>query len=325
VPDAPPRLYHRRSPTLERPVRLFGSRPSTPTTPPELGVNLVGWTRDDFAQTASSGSMAHLRTELHAARAVLVPTHYGSPADPGHIADGSPKTATIDSLRMAIEDAGRHGLKVALKPHIDIADGIFRGDIAPVGPDRARFFDHYRRIVIAPLARLADQHRDVVDRFVVGTELSGLSAADDEWRATVAELRRLAPRVEIGFAANYDSLVPGDRRPNPMGWAGELDFVGVDYFLGESDRDYGFGQLTRSLKTARRLTGKPVLFTEIGSRADGPDGYDGQRRRIAAALDHFAGHVEAFWLWNRFAVRDQTDVERYTLGPPAVAELARRF
>ncbi|CAB4891529.1 unannotated protein [freshwater metagenome] len=304
-------------------MRLFGPRSTPPA--PELGVNLVGFTRTDFSRTASTGSMVHLRETLGATRAVLVPTFYGSRFDAGQIAAESPKTATVASLRDAIQDAARHGVAVALKPHLDIEDGVFRGDIAPTGADRARFFDTYRRVVIAPLARLAAEHPGTVDRFVVGTELSGLAGADDEWRATVRELRRVAPGVQVGFAANYDSLVPGDRRPNPTGWADELDFVGVDYFLGESDRDYAPGRLTRSIKTVKRLTGKPVIFTELGSRADTPDGHEGQRRRIAAAIDHFTGHVSAFWLWNRFAVRDETDVERYTLGDPAVQELARRF
>jgi hypothetical protein len=304
-------------------VRLF--RPRSPRPAPELGVNLVGFTRTDFARTASSGSMAHLRTAIGASRAVLVPTYYGSRTDPGHLAGDSPKTATVDSLRSAIEDAARHGLRVALKPHVDVEDGVFRGDLAPAGADRARFFDAYRRLVIGPLARLAAEHPGTVDAFVVGTELSGLAGAEDEWRATVRALRAAAPRVAVGFAANYDALVPGDRRPDVTAWSDELDFLGVDYFPGESDRDYGFDRLARGLRTAARLTGRPLYFTELGSRADGEDGDEGQRRRIAAALDRFEGRVAGFWMYNRFAVLERTDAERYTLAPPAVAELARRF
>lgn len=67
-----------------------------------------------------------------------------------------------------------------------------------------------------------------------------------------------------------------------------------------------------------------MIFTELGSRGDGPDGDEGQARRIVDALDRFGGDVDAFWLWNRFAVRDGTDVERYTLGDPVVAALGRR-
>lgn len=303
-------------------MRLFGSR--SPSSPPELGVNLVGFTPTDFARTAATGSIAHLRTTLGAGRVVLVPTFYGSVADPGAVRAHPQKTATVASLRSAIEDAARHGLPVALKPHVDFEDGVFRGDVAPAGADRARFFAAYRRVVIEPLADLAATHPGVVDTFVVGTELSGLAGADDEWRAVVLAVRRRAPQVRLGFAANYDSLVPGDRRPHPMGWAAELDFVGVDYFLGESDRDYDPGRLARSIKAAGRLSGRPVLFTELGSRADDAAGYAGQARRIGAAVDHFADRVAGIWLWNRFAVLGTTDAERYTLGDPAIADLARR-
>jgi sugar phosphate isomerase/epimerase len=269
--------------------------------------------------------MEHAATELRASRVVLVPTYYAPDRDAGRIAGDSPKTATIDSLRSAIEDAARHGLRVALKPHIDREDGGFRGELAPVGGDRTRFFDAYRRLVIGPLGRLASAYAGTVDAFVVGTELSGVADAGEEWRATVASLRAVAPHVAVGFAANYDALVPGDRRPDVTAWADALDFLGVDYFPGESDEDYGFDRLARGLGTARRRTGLPLLFTELGSRADGPEGAEGQRRRIVAAIDRFGAEVAGFWMYNRFAVRDETDVERYTLAPPAVQELARRF
>ncbi len=306
-------------------MRRFWSRgDAEPSPTPELGVNLVAWDRTGFSRTAETGSMAHLRDAVGATRAVLVPTSYAPAADPGGLVTDGPKTATSASLADAIADAARHGLRVALKPHVDREDGGFRGDLAPAGRDRARFFDAYRRLVVAPLARLAAEHPGVVDRFVVATELAALAGADDEWRATVREVRRLAPGVAVGVAANYDALVPGDRRPHPLGWADELDFVGVDWFPGESDRDYAAGRLARNLRTVRRTTGRSVIFTELGSRADGPDGDDGQARRIADALDRFGGDVDAFWLWNRFAVRDERDAERYTLGDPAMALLARR-
>jgi hypothetical protein len=268
--------------------------------------------------------MTHLRDAVGATRAVLVPTVYAPAGDPGGLVTDGPKSATPESLADAIADAARHGLRVALKPHVDREDGGFRGDLAPTGRDRARFFDAYRRLVIAPLARLAAAHPGVVDRVVVATELAALAGADDEWRATVRELRRLAPGVAVGVAANYDALVPGDRRPHPLGWADELDFVGVDWFLGESDRGYPAARLARSLRAVRRSTGRSVLFTELGSRADGPDGDAGQARRIVDAMDRFAEHVDAFWLGNRFPVRDERDAARSTLGDPVVAALGRR-
>lgn len=205
-------------------MRRFWSRADAePSPPPELGVNLVAWERTGFSRTAETGSMTHLRDAVGATRAVLVPTSYAPAGDPGGLVADGPKTATVRSLGDAIADAARHGLRVALKPHVDREDGGFRGDLAPAGRDRARFFDAYRRLVVAPLARLAAEHPGVVDRFVVATELAALAGAEEEWRATVREVRRLAPGVAVGVAVNYDALVPATGVRTP--WAGRTSSI----------------------------------------------------------------------------------------------------
>lgn len=296
----------------------------SPASRPELGVNLVAYAFNDFALAESSGAMEHLRRAIGADRAVLVPTFYTDPSDPGGLRVHPTKTASAMSLQLAVESAGRHGLRVALKPHVDIEAGGFRGELCPTGGDRARFFARYRELVIAPLAALAARHPGTVDAFVVGTELCALNDADAEWRATVAAVRSVAPRVRVGVATNYDALVPGDRRPHPLGWADALDFVGVDYFLGESDRDLPLFGLLQSIATVRRATGRPVLFTELGSRSDLRGGTKGQAKRIGRALKALDGQVEGVWLWNRFARHDESDAEGYTLGPQAVELLGGR-
>lgn len=297
--------------------------PSSPART-ELGVNLVAYAPDDFALAESSGAMEHLRGAIGADRAVLVPTFYTDPGDPGGLRVHPTKTANPMSLELAVQSAGRHGLRVALKPHVDIEAGGFRGDLRPTGADRARFFARYRELVIAPLAALAARHPGTVDAFVVGTELCALNDADAEWRATVAAVRSAAPRVRVGVATNYDALVPGDRRPHPLGWADALDFVGVDYFLGESDRDLPVFGLLQSIAAVRRATGRPVVFTELGSRSDLRGGTKGQAKRLGRALKAIDGEVDGVWLWNRFARHEASDAEGYTLGPQAVELLGGR-
>lgn len=293
----------------------------SPADRPELGVNLVAYTPDDFALAESSGAMEHLRTAVGADRAVLVPTFYATPGDPGGLRVHPEKTATPESLELAIGSAARHGLRVALKPHVDLEDGGFRGELRPVGDDRRRFFARYRELVVEPLAALAARHPGVVDAVVVGTELCALQDAQEEWRATVAAVRRGAPRVRVGVATNYDALVPGDRRPHPLDWADALDFVGVDWFPGESDGDRPVPQLSAAIDAVRRATGRSVVMTELGSRSDRFGGTRGQKRRVARAIDALSGHVDAIWLWNRFARHEESDAEGYTLGPQLVQHL----
>jgi hypothetical protein len=262
---------------------------------------------------------------LRADRAVLVPTFYTDDAAGERVVAHPEKTATLAGLEAAIRAAGARGLRVALKPHVDRVDEGFRGEIAPTGPARERFFADYRAGVLEPLAALAGRHPGVVDRFVVATELCALAGADHAWRACVDVVRRTAPGVRVGVACNYDALVPGDRRPAPTGWLDALDFVGVDWFPGESDLDRPPGRLARDLDAVRRRSGLPVCFTELGSRADLPGGDVGQRERVAATIEDFRGRVDGFWLYNRFADDPGCDVERYTLAQPLMLHLLERF
>jgi len=67
-------------------------------------------------------------------------------------------------------------MAVSIKPHVDLDDGSWRGDIRPRDP--GKWFSSYRAFIL-DWARWADGLR--VDQLVVGTELAGtLEAAFDE-------------------------------------------------------------------------------------------------------------------------------------------------
>ncbi|WP_230317286.1 hypothetical protein [Conexibacter sp. W3-3-2] len=111
--------------------------------------------------------------------------------------------------------------------------------------------------------------------------------------------------------------LPGDVRD----WASSLDFLGIDYFPGISDNDYNFDRIAKDIDEAKRRTGKPFYFTELGS----PGGTTAQKTRIASAVRRFEGQVSGFWMWNRFAVKSKRDAERFTLGAPAIQYLKYHF
>ena len=61
----------------------------------------------------------------------LTPTYYMATADSSEVAADPAKTPTDESILDAAAEARAEGLRVALKPHVDVLDGTFRGEIRP--------------------------------------------------------------------------------------------------------------------------------------------------------------------------------------------------
>src|SRR5260370_38450269 len=115
------------------------------------------------------------------------------------------RTHTDGAVRAAIQDLHDLGLKVMLKPHVDVQDGTWRGTIHPADTDR--WFASYRAF-IARYAALAQAGR--AEMFCVGTELATLtdSRYAAQWAGIVGAVRG-AYRGPITTAPN--ATHPGDR------------------------------------------------------------------------------------------------------------------
>ena len=174
-------------------------------------------------------------------------------------------TASDSSLIHAIQKAQELGIKVALKPMVDIAHplpGEWRGVINP--SNWTAWFQNYRSFInhFADIAQTND-----VQLFIVGTELKSSQQYEAEWRAVIGEARLRFNR-ELTYAANHDSYSPGT-------WVkfwDALDYVGVDaYFPLTSSYNPTLSTLISAwssrvtqLYSASTQTGKKILFTEIG-------------------------------------------------------------
>ena len=114
------------------------------------------------------------------------------------------------------------GLQVAIKPHVDVVDGTFRGEIQP--SDRAAWFESYGNLVdrYAALAQQAN-----ADVFVIGTELTTMTGSDGDteaWRELIQRARS-AFDGRITFAANW---VQGAQT---IDFWDDLDYVGIDAYM----------------------------------------------------------------------------------------------
>jgi len=262
-------------------------------------MNVVGFQAFDLDDFDAPGvrTASAMREQMGIDRAVFVPTLYFDPAD-GRIGSGGVDNATLsdDGIRAAAAASRREGLRVALKPHVNVlGETASRTTIDPAGAKRDAFWAGYRRVML-DYARLA---RDVrADWLVVGTELSRLTSRADDVQRWLSLIGAVRGRFEgkLAFAANYDAI-------ERVGFWGKLDAVSCDFFF-EGDT---FADVYRRLKGRADAFGKPYFFTEIGCRKPG----EHQAAHFERAFAHAGGSGDArfqgFWWYDWYAFADAPD------------------
>ena len=94
------------------------------------GMNLTAFLPDAYAERPARRAMLTARavgTDLVA----LVPTWYMAAGTDSAVISDPEKTPTDASIVAAAAEARLLGLEVVIKPHVDVLDGTFRGEIAP--------------------------------------------------------------------------------------------------------------------------------------------------------------------------------------------------
>jgi glycosyl hydrolase family 113 len=204
-------------------------------------------------------------------------------------------TATDQQLAAAIDAARAARLKVIFTPKLwcpvcQALNGFtWRGRLKP--SDRAKFFASYRAMV-NKYAALARDHK--VDMFFIGSEMSELQDAADEWRAVAREVRARFPG-KLAYQVNWDVY---DR----VTFWDAVDVAGLSAYFPLSDEARpSVGELKAAWHDSRaakflhhdwfanterlhRESRKPVLFGELGYpsaqyAASAP--YDATKPRLA--------------------------------------------
>jgi hypothetical protein len=169
------------------------------------------------------------------------------------------------SVRQAIDAARAEGLRVFLKPQLDLTDDGWRGEIAfETEAAWARWFASYRGF-LGHYARLAAQAR--VALFSVGVELDGTRHRSRDWRQVIEEVRVLYEGPLV-YAANWG-------RERDIDWWGDLDYAGVDVYFpvargaspSRRELEERWSRELHGLRGWAERTGRPVLVTEIGYRS----------------------------------------------------------
>jgi hypothetical protein len=245
------------------PVTATG--PAEPTPPvsaawTERGVNLTSYVPTVFAAPAAATQLDRIKATGSTTVSIVV-TWYQPDKTADAVAPDAQKSATDAGVRAIAAAAEQRGLTVALKPHVDVLDGTFRGKIAPKDP--AAWMRSYGAFV----THVADLAKEVgAGTLVVGTEMETLSGRTADWRALIAQVRARFPG-RLTYAANWVAEAKRIR------FWDALDLIGIDAYMPITPDDAnptvaeierGWATWKRQLAALQRKVGKPVLFTELG-------------------------------------------------------------
>jgi hypothetical protein len=270
----------------------------------QKGMNYTAWAREQFSTLESDHALANL-ADTGANWVAIVAFGYQETYTSTTVVRDPSRTPSDASLARAIATAHGLGLKVMLKPHIDLRHDPdrWRGNIGESFADEAQWqawFESYRAF-INHYADMAQENG--VEQFCVGTELVGTSHREADWRDVIAGVRQRF-RGPITYAGNHGTEDVG------IAWWDAVDLIGIDayYVLTEktdptveelkaawSERGY----LDAMVSLAQKH-GKPILITEIGYRSvDGtiktPWDWDDLPLDLQEQVDGYQAALEVLW------------------------------
>ncbi len=180
------------------------------------------------------------------------------------------RTPSDEILIYTIKKAHTMGLKVMLKPHIDISNGNWRAFIDP--NDKATFFKNYGNMIMH-YANIAKDNN--VAMFSVGCELYKLTtnqANEHYWRDLIAQVRSVY-KGGLTYSATASSSYY-DETILPF-WDA-LDYVGVDIYRKlADDKNPPISEMLANWQKVendfvlplKNRVKKPILITELGYRS----------------------------------------------------------
>lgn len=311
----------------------------------QKGVAFTGYSRDAYNGWQAEVSLKNLK-KTNAQWISLLVTAYQDNVYSTTIDYNSAYTPNDDSVVHIINYAHQLGLKVMLKPHIDLLNdpNHWRGQIGLYFNEAAwqqwlssyrQFILHYAQIAAATGA----------EQFCVGCELDGTVARAQSWRQIIADVRQ----VYSGTLVYADDQV--ESKPEAVTFWDALDLIGQDLYPtltskvnpSVADLCYGWSRLLVKVKALSEKWDKPVLITEIGYRSvqggaqdpwdwqkTGPVDLVVQRKCYEAALRMVAGrpYLAGMYWWQWFPDLDiggPADTSYTPFRKPAEKVLRLRF
>ena len=234
----------------------------------QKGICYATWNKTAYGSAKSDASLEKLKS-IHVEWVAVLATWYQDSCFATKIFP-TEKTPSDESIRHAIEKAHALGLKVMVKPHLDLlstAEGGWRGEIACIRePDWIKWFAHYKKFLLH-YARLAEETG--AEMLCIGTELTAATASHvEQWRDIIRAIRK-EYHGALTYAANWSEEYLHIRFWN------DLDYAGIDaYFPLSNDDKPSYEELMESWKkwvaeieAWQKSINKPVIFPEVGYRS----------------------------------------------------------
>ncbi|WP_151737784.1 glycoside hydrolase family 113 [Paenibacillus tengchongensis] len=164
-------------------------------------------------------------------------------------------TVTDEEVRWAIGKAQSLGLKVCLKPIVNCTDGTWRAHInffdkdVPCEPKWSDWFRSYTAFILH-YARIAEETG--CQMFCVGCEMVQTDRRAEEWRALIAEVRKVYSGI---ITYNCDKY-----QEDNVTWWDAVDVISSSGYYPAEDWE---NQLTR-IEAAVEAANKPFFFMEAG-------------------------------------------------------------
>ena len=232
----------------------------------QKGVVYTSWRRTELGTEGSDQTLEHLN-KLGVRHLGIMVVWFQDNIEESTIFPDSKDTPEDKALAHAINKAHCLGMKVMLKPHVDVKTDQWRGDIIP----SEDWFASYKNYLIY-YARLAARYN--VELFSIGTELVNTTLPEwqSQWEDIINELRKIFPG-HLVYSANWDEY-------KTVGFWDRLDFIGIDaYFPLTAKKDPTKEELIANWQQhaleidkwlKEKQLNKTVVFSEIGyCSADG--------------------------------------------------------
>jgi hypothetical protein len=232
----------------------------------QKGISYVIWDKSYYGSKASDETLKKLA--LTKANWVSLHTTWYQQTNESVDISPSPRTPSDESLIHAIRTIHSLGLKVMLKPQLDLRDtsgGEWRGTIEFITEsDWQAWFDNYTKFMVH-YAELAETEE--VEMLCIGTELTSAAIVrPDLWQQKVIKSVRRVYTGYLTYAANWYEEY------HDIKFWGALDYAGIDAYFPLVDTNKptfteikeGWQTHVLDIEKWQKTINKPVIFTEIG-------------------------------------------------------------
>ena len=231
----------------------------------QKGVCYATWEKDRFSSKGSEQALEKL-SGIGVEYIQINVTYYQKSYNSTRMYPSN-RTPSDKSIQHAIKEAKELGMRVMLKPHIDLIDetgGMWRADIGFYNDkDWDKWFKNYKKFILH-FAKLAERHN--VEIFSVGTELSFTTQKKDKWLSIIGDIREVYTG-KIIYSANWDNY-------REVKFWDKLDYIGIDAYFPLSygtkpelaELVAGWQKWIREIEDwlSSESYDKSVVFTEIG-------------------------------------------------------------